>query len=207
MTPMSPQELRAALTAPFVPGEALDLRARRITGALDLSGQSLCGFDLTGSVFEGRVTLAGATCLGLTWFRDCVFEQGLDGGGAVFGHDLRCDGAEFRGDACLRGAEMRGTCVLDAAVLRQETDLAGAEILSSFSCAATRFHGPVDLAGATLLGGLWAEGAIFQSGVNASDAEVYGRTWLRRITGADDRGGSCHASLMEQITPYGYMWT
>lgn len=201
MTPVSAQELLKALTAPFVPGEALDLRARRVTGALDLSGQSLCGFDLTGSVFEGPVSLRAATCLGLTWFRDCVFERGLDGSNAVFAHDLRCDDSEFRGPVTLRDAEFRGTCVFDNAVIASAVDLTNVEVLSNFSCATTRFEGSVDLSGAILSGGLWADRADFRNGVHAIGTEVHGRTWLRDSMVREGR-----EAFLKDITSYGYVW-
>lgn len=207
MTPVSPQDLRAALTAPFVPGEALDLRARRITGPLDLAGQVLCGFDLTGSVFEGPVSLAGATCRGLTWLRDCRFEDETDGQAAVFEHDLRFDGSQFRGALCLQDAEMRGTLVLDRAVLKGRAALDRMQVLSSFSCAGTSFEGPVALAGANCLGGLWADGAAFRSGVGAGGTEVHGRTWLRRAQFSQPAAADGGLTLEQQITAYGYVWT
>lgn len=202
MTPITPEALRAALTAPFVPGEALNLTRHRVTGALDLRGLALTGFDLGGSVFDGPVDLSEARCLGLTWLRDCTFSAGLRGIEAIFGHDLRLDGSSINGTLELRAAEMHGTLVLDGTTIAGTADMRDIQVLSSLSCARTTFQGAVDLSGAECLGGLWADRARFEDGVTAARTEVYGRAWLRksRVSGPSSQ------PLQMQLVTYGYLW-
>lgn len=202
MTPITPEALCAALTAPFAPGEALDLTRRRVSGTLDLRGLTLSGFDLSGSVFDGPVDMSEATCSGLTWLRDCTFSAGLRGVETVFGHDLRLDGSTIGGTLDLNSAEMRGTLVLDDATIDGTSDLRAIQVLSSLSCARTTFQGPVDLSGAECLGGLWADRASFEDGVTATQTEVHGRAWLRksRVSGPSSR------ALQSQLVTYGYLW-
>ncbi|MDO6729039.1 pentapeptide repeat-containing protein [Marinovum sp. 2_MG-2023] len=202
MTPMGADAVRAALTARFVPGKALDLTRRHVTGPLDLRGLTVSGFDLSGSVFEGPVDLSDATFLGLTWLRNCRFAAGLRGMGTLFGHDLRLDGCDINGDLTLTGAEMRGTFVLDDATLGGATDLRNIQALSSLSCARTLFRGALDLSGAECLGGIWADSAGFESGVIAEQTEVHGRTWLRNSR----VGGPSPRTLQTQLVTYGYLW-
>ncbi|MEO9777945.1 MAG: hypothetical protein ABJH07_24955 [Sedimentitalea sp.] len=202
MTPITSEALRAALTAPFVPGEALDLTRRRVTGPVDLCGLTLSGFDLSGSVFEHNLDLSGATCLGLTWLKACHFTAGLRGSETVFGHDLRLDGSDIYGDLNLRGAEMCGTLVLDDATLDGTTDLRDVQALSSLSCARAVFRGDVDMSGAECLGGVWADSACFESHVTALQTEVHGRTWLRNMR----VGGPSPSHFQTQLVTYGYLW-
>ena len=89
LTPIEPEAVIAALTAPFEPKVAADLRGHRVSGELDLRGRELCGFDLSGSVFEGPVLLDRCTTQGLSWFRGCTFQSQLSAQDSRFGTDLR----------------------------------------------------------------------------------------------------------------------
>ncbi|MWD28374.1 hypothetical protein E0K89_012880 [Aquicoccus sp. SCR17] len=207
LTPLAAEELVAIVTAPFAPKEAADLRHRRVTGAVDLSGRELSGFDLSGSRFEAPVTLDNAQTRGLSWFRDCRFEAGLSAEGALFGVDLRLDGARLAGDLTLSKAELWGALVLDRAELGGTAFLDAMQVLGSLSCAGTRFDGPVTLEGTDAFGGFWADGAEFGSRVTATGMEIHGRTWLRNARFAAGQAGASVSRLISQLRMYGYLWS
>ncbi|WP_238366712.1 hypothetical protein [Mesobacterium pallidum] len=204
LTPIPAAEVVGALTVPFTPKEAVDLRDRRVTGALDLRGRELCGFDLSGSLFEGPVLLDGATTRGLSWLRDCRFEAKLSGEGARFGNDLRLDGSVIAGELSLSKAEFWGALVLDGAEVQGTAFLDAMQVLGSLSIPGTRFAAPVSMEGTDAWGGLWAQGARFASRLNATGMEIHGRTWLRDVRMGEGTGLT---RLTSQLTLYGYLWS
>lgn len=206
LSPLDPSELEARLTAPFTPKEAADLTGRRVTGPVDLRGRELCGFDLSGSAFEGPVRLDGAVTRGLSWLRGCDFAAGLSAEGALFGVDLRLDEAQLHGDLTLSKAEFWGALVLDRAQVEGTAFLDAMQVLGSLSCAGTRFDGPLSLEATDAFGGLWADAATFGSRVTATGMEIHGRTWLRNAGFAAGQGGSV-PRLISQLRMYGYLWS
>lgn len=204
LTPIAPEEVVAALTAPFAPKQAVELRDRRVTGALDLRGRDLCGFDLSGCAFDGPVLLDGATTRGLSWFRGCAFAARLSGTGARFGNDLRLDNARLARDLSLSRAEFWGALVLDGTEVSGTAFLDTMQVLGSFSVAGTRFAAPVSMEGTDAWGGLWAQGAQFASRLTATGMEIHGRTWLRDVRLGEGAGLS---RLTSQLRLYGYLWS
>ncbi|QOL81334.1 pentapeptide repeat-containing protein [Pseudooceanicola spongiae] len=207
LTDIAPAELVAALSAPFHPGEALDLTGRRVTGPVDLSGRDLCGFDMTGSRFEGAVTAKDTVFRGLTWFRDCQFAGAFTAVGALFGHDARFDGSVFAAELDLSRAEARGTMVLDRVQANAPVWMDRMQILSSLSLAGADFAATVSLEETEAYGGLWADRAQFGARVTARGMEVHGRTWLKGVQMAPPAPNAAPAaSLARQIRSYGYVW-
>ncbi|QPM92219.1 hypothetical protein [Pseudooceanicola algae] len=208
LTDLTPHALIDALCQPFEAGQALDLTGRRITGPVDLSGLALCGFDLSGSVFEGRVTMEKTTCWGLTWFRDCHFAAPFAAAGALFLHDLRVDDAHFAAEVTLTRTEARGTMVLDRAHFDGPAWLDRMQVLSSLSMARARFDGPVSLEETEAYGGFWADRTTFGGRLQATGLEVHGRTWIRGATLAPaGPAAPPQQSLARQIRSFGYIWS
>jgi hypothetical protein len=205
LIPISPDEVVAAVTQPFTPKLAVDLQGRRVLGPLDLRGRELCGFDLSGSVFEGPVLLDGAVTRGLSWLRDCQFSARISAEGARFGSDLRLDGAGIGSDLTLSKSEFWGALVLDGAEITGTAFLDRLQVLGSLSCANTTFGGPVSLEQCDALGGLWADSAQFDARITATGMEIHGRTWLRGLRFAEG-SGSTLARLVLQLRLYGYLW-
>lgn len=205
LTPIEPEAVIAALTAPFEPKVAADLRGHRVSGELDLRGRELCGFDLSGSVFEGPVLLDRCTTQGLSWFRGCTFQSQLSAQDSRFGTDLRLDEARINGNLTLSKAEFWGALVLDKARIASTAFLDNMQVLGSLSCADTCFDGPVSLEQTDALGGLWADATLFGSRVTAAGMEIHGRTWLRHVRFGDGSGNPM-ARLLPQIRLYGYLW-
>lgn len=205
LIPIAPEAVLDAVSRPFEAKAAVDLRGRRVTGALDLRERELCGFDLSGTLFEGPVLLDGCVTQGIGWFRNCTFQSRVSAIGARFGTDLRLDGSSVAGNLALSKSEFWGALVLDRAEINGTAFLDNLQVLGSLSCAAARFAGPVSLEQTDALGGLWADGARFKSRVTATGMEIHGRTWLRHVR-FDDAGTTTLARLTPQIRLYGYLW-
>ena len=107
------EEIRGRLQEPPAFGHFADLTGRLITEPLDLSGLVLCGFDFSGSRFEGELRFGNATCKGISWFRGAQFVAQTDFRSACFFNDTRFDGAVFEGIADFGGAEFRGIATFD----------------------------------------------------------------------------------------------
>ncbi|MCR9137441.1 MAG: pentapeptide repeat-containing protein [Alphaproteobacteria bacterium] len=195
--------LRELLGQPFRAGEKHDLAGAAILGTLDLSGMAICGFDLTGAVFNDPVIARGAQFDGLTWFRRCRFLSGVDFSNVLFAHDARFDGAAFQRDAIFSKAEFRGIGCFDEATFRAAAFLDHMQVSGSFSADHARFLGTASLEQSECMGGLWWADTRFDGRCNLRGLEVHGRTWLRGAT-AGDRNAN---ALARSIASYGYSWT
>lgn len=194
--------LREMLGQPFKAGKEHALTGVRVEGALDLSDMAVCGFDLTGAVFDQPVVARGTRFDGLTWFRRCRFRAGADLSSALFAHDARFDGAEFLGEAAFSKAEFRGIGCFDDAAFRDAAFLDHMQVSGSLSADHTRFHGTVSFENTECMGGLWCAGTRFDGRCNMRGLEVHGRAWLRGAR-AGDRSAS---ELASTISSYGYSW-
>lgn len=198
---ISPADITSVLTTPHAHKSAHDLRGRRVTGALDLSGGILGGFDMTGSVFEGPVRCDDVTFTGLTWLRNCRFLGGVSARATQFAQDARFDDSDITGTFDMSGASFMGQLVLDGARIEGSAFLDELEVLGSLSMARAGFDGPVSLEGTEALGGLWADKTAFRNRLTATGMEIHGRNWIRGarfVTGLP---------LPLQALSYGYVWS
>jgi len=196
---MRAAEIRERLRAPWVHGQALDLRGLVVTEALDLSGLALCGADFTGSRFEGGLTARGARFDGLSWFSGCHFAS-ADFGGALFVNDARFDDAIFVTAPVFHNAEFRGIARFDGATM-PGGDFRALTCYGNAAFAQVD-GGALDLSGSEFLGGFWAQSAQFAHGARFDDTQVHGRLWLR---GA--RLGNASLDPAAFGLCYGYAWT
>lgn len=195
---MRAAEIRAALGAPWVHGEALDLAGLTLDEPLDLDGCVLCGVDFSGARFLAPVSARGARFEGLSWFTGATFAQ-ADFSGALFVNDARFEESRFGTAPDFHGAEFRGIARFGGATLpggdfRALTCYGNADFGGTDA-------GALDLAGSEFLGGFWAQSARFGAGARFDETQVHGRLWLRGAT----RGNAALAPEAFTLA-FGYSW-
>jgi uncharacterized protein YjbI with pentapeptide repeats len=205
MTVMQAQDLLSILTTPVARGDVADLRGVEVTDSLDLQGTDITSVDFSGARFRSKVSFRQARLQGLSWFKDCVFEAGLDCTGTLFTNDARFDAAVFHGPLAFAGAELRGASDFSRCRFMRQADFAGAVFYGNLSFEAARFSGSTILNGVECLGGLWSDGAAFDGTVEARHLDVHGRAWLKGVRMAKSPGRAPDA-LAARMTAYGYQW-
>lgn len=198
---MLASDLRAALAQPWVHGQAVDFRGKRIDGTLDLSGLALGGFDLRGCHFSDDVLAQGARFDGLSWFGGATFSGKFDLTSALFLNDARFEDCQFNGPAALSQAEFHGIARLDRAQFAQAAALDHLTCYGNLSLDQTHFANGADFTGSECLGGFWANDTHFGAGSDFSDTQIHGRLWLR---GAQDGNADLHSARFGLSFGYTY---
>lgn len=172
---ISVDEIRARLQEPPAFGHFADLTNRTVAEPLDLSGLTLCGFDFSGSRFEGDVCFDGATFKGISWFRSALFKADADFRSTCFFNDARFDGARFESAAHFQHAEFRGIATFDQCIAQAPFDFSDILANGNFSIAGARIKEKAELAGAIMMGGFWQYGVSDDRFRNLDRSTIFGR--------------------------------
>ena len=156
---MTPGELKQALSRDWVHGQHVDARGIKLDEPLDLDGQTLCSFDLSGAEFAAGLSARKAVFRGMSWLHGAKINGTCDLSGAIFRNDLRLDGL-ICDTLILNSAQFEGVLSLDNAQIGT-LNLAGCICLANLSLSGTVVSGKTDLSDAILMGGVWARGAGF----------------------------------------------
>ncbi len=172
---ISVDEIRTRLQERPTFGHFVDLTGSLIDVPLDLSGLVLCGFDFTGSRFEGQVDFSNVTCKGISWFRGVHFSAEADFRTACFFSDARFDGAVYETGANFRGAEFRGIATFDGCCSPAQLDFSDILANGNFSIAGARLKQKSKLSGAVLIGGFWHSDLPISQFDGLDHCDIYGR--------------------------------
>lgn len=167
--------VRELASQPYRFGEFVDLTNRLIKQPLDLSGLTLCGLDLSGTVLEDQVCFDGATLKGLSWFRGVRFLSGASFKSACFFSDARFDDSEFILAASFEAAEFRGIATYDRCKSHMQLAFDGCMFNGNFSVAGAQFDEAITLVDSVMMGGFWREGVDNDRLADANRCEIFGR--------------------------------
>lgn len=191
----------ARLTAALPAGEAIDLSGQTFTEPVVLDGQRIASVDLTGARFRSRVSFRNAVFSGLSWFKDCVFEDGVNVSGASFGNDARFDNARFERDADFRKIDALGAADFSGCVFGERVAFDGATFSGCLSLAGATITKDASLRHVQCLGGLWLDRLVGAPRLDTKGLDVHGRLWLRNLAPATS------GALVGRINAYGYSFT
>ena len=169
---MTPDELKQALTREWVHGDHVDARGVKLDAPLDLDGQTLRSFDLSGAEFAAGLTARNAAFRGMSWLHGAKITGTCDLSGAVFRNDLRLDGL-ICDTLILSGAMFEGVLSLDNARIGS-LSLTDCLCLANLSLSGTVVSGKTDLTDSILMGGVWARGADLGA-IETSGMDIEGR--------------------------------
>lgn len=192
-------EFRSRMEMPLEPGVAQDLRGVLVHERVDLTDARIGNVDLTGACFKAPLIASRSVWCGVAWFKECVFEGGVDFGASEFANDARFDRSVFHANAVFSRAQVSGQLVFDCAIFEGPAFLDKLELLANLSLGGTIFRDIASFEESECMGGLWSDSTRFESRTNARGMEVHGRLWLV--------GAAATNSAFRQITSYGYRWS
>ncbi|MBX2884075.1 MAG: pentapeptide repeat-containing protein [Granulosicoccus sp.] len=140
---------------PYIVGERADLRNRRVQGPVDIKDSSLCGVDLSGSVFTHRVEIIDSVFEGLSWFKGVEFHAPVSFAGSRFSNDARFDTASFGDTADFSSVVFWGVGCFDRTQAQGHVDMSDVTAYGNLSLAGGHFAQALQLRQSVLMGGLW----------------------------------------------------
>ncbi len=172
---ISADEVAHRLTAQPSFGFFVGLNNSTVIGDLDLSGRTICGFDLSETRFTGAVTMDDCVLKGISWFRSAEFAGPASFRRSCFFNDARFDKCRFENSADYSGAEFRGIATFDHCKAVAMIRFGGILANGNFSLYGAGLEAGVSLTGARLMGGLWSDGKVSLPEFEDGKCEVYGR--------------------------------